>query len=298
MVDRTEALLKSLEAQATASLSAADDSEVAQVFELVFNLLSQMKTEYDSADEANKADIAARAADLRKAINELATDTGTSIKDIRKTLGILVKWREGQDARTTDNDLGDAVERIDGIDSEIQGIQATIKTWKLKHGEDGDMGPMPDHEWDGTKLRFERPDGTWGEWVDLKGEHSGGGFTMFGGAGMGGVRTIRAGSSNVHVGSGDGDVVITVDTPVAALTHLITEQLVGVQSGNDVLLDFSGLTHVPNSILFVSRQGQIQVPASSAPADGSSAVNINGTTNARVYNADAASEIFLIGYGY
>ncbi|MFT3664635.1 phage portal protein [Piscinibacter sp.] len=39
-------------------------------------------------------------------------------------------------------------------------------------GEPGEMGPMPKHQWDGTRLRFEQgPDGRpWGPWVDLKGE--------------------------------------------------------------------------------------------------------------------------------
>lgn len=36
-------------------------------------------------------------------------------------------------------------------------------------GARGEIGPMPEHEWDGTNLRFEEPDG-WGEWVNLKGE--------------------------------------------------------------------------------------------------------------------------------
>ena len=36
-------------------------------------------------------------------------------------------------------------------------------------GADGEVGPMPRHEWDGTKLRFEQADGTWGEWVNLRG---------------------------------------------------------------------------------------------------------------------------------
>lgn len=36
-------------------------------------------------------------------------------------------------------------------------------------GEKGDTGPMPDHEWQGTKLRFEKPGGGWGELVDLRG---------------------------------------------------------------------------------------------------------------------------------
>ena len=31
-------------------------------------------------------------------------------------------------------------------------------------------GPAPNHEWDGTRLRFELADGSFGDWVDLKGE--------------------------------------------------------------------------------------------------------------------------------
>ena len=41
-----------------------------------------------------------------------------------------------------------------------------------KQGDKGDIGPegpSPDFEWDGTKIRFKKPDGTWGVWVDLKG---------------------------------------------------------------------------------------------------------------------------------
>jgi PKD repeat protein len=36
-------------------------------------------------------------------------------------------------------------------------------------GPEGQMGPMPDHQWDGTRLRFEEPDGQWGKYVDLQG---------------------------------------------------------------------------------------------------------------------------------
>lgn len=40
------------------------------------------------------------------------------------------------------------------------------------HGKDGDrgpIGPMPEHEWIGTNLRFQEPSGEWGEFVDLEG---------------------------------------------------------------------------------------------------------------------------------
>jgi hypothetical protein len=53
-------------------------------------------------------------------------------------------------------------------------------------GDPGPIGPMPRHEWNGTRLRFEIDVGEWGEWVDLrgpKGEFSGFRLPTFGGGG-------------------------------------------------------------------------------------------------------------------
>jgi hypothetical protein len=36
-------------------------------------------------------------------------------------------------------------------------------------GGQGEKGDKPDHQWRGTELRFEKPDGAWGKWVDLQG---------------------------------------------------------------------------------------------------------------------------------
>ena len=33
----------------------------------------------------------------------------------------------------------------------------------------GEIGPMPRHQWRGTRLRFEMAPGEWGKWVDLEG---------------------------------------------------------------------------------------------------------------------------------
>jgi hypothetical protein len=35
-------------------------------------------------------------------------------------------------------------------------------------GEQGAAGPSPQHAWDGTRLRFQNPDGAWGDYVDLR----------------------------------------------------------------------------------------------------------------------------------
>lgn len=37
-------------------------------------------------------------------------------------------------------------------------------------GEKGDKGDPPSHQWSGTQLRFENPDGSWGTYTDLKGQ--------------------------------------------------------------------------------------------------------------------------------
>lgn len=50
-----------------------------------------------------------------------------------------------------------------------------------ERGEQGPKGDTPDHEWIGTALRFEKPDGTWGETVDLRGPKGSKGATRSGG---------------------------------------------------------------------------------------------------------------------
>lgn len=39
-----------------------------------------------------------------------------------------------------------------------------------QQGPQGDVGPAPEHEWRGTELRFQHSDGSWGKYVDLKGD--------------------------------------------------------------------------------------------------------------------------------
>lgn len=58
-------------------------------------------------------------------------------------------------------------------------------------GDRGEIGPAPEHEWSGSKLRFQKPDGKWGKYVDLKGpQGSGGGGTIVVGAGDSGGGSV------------------------------------------------------------------------------------------------------------
>lgn len=51
----------------------------------------------------------------------------------------------------------------------IESARASSEVVAAKDGDRGPKGDKPDHEWSGTALRFEKPDGSWGESVDLRG---------------------------------------------------------------------------------------------------------------------------------
>lgn len=59
------------------------------------------------------------------------------------------------------DELKDKLDIRDGIDG---------KDGKDGIGIKGEKGDKPDHKWVGTKLSFEKPNGEWGDLVDLKGK--------------------------------------------------------------------------------------------------------------------------------
>lgn len=94
--------------------------------------------------------------DLRARFDKLAREPGPPGKD----------GRDGADGR-------DGKKGRDGKDG-ATGAQGAAgpqgeRGPRGPKGERGERGPMPDHEWQGTKLRFEKPGGGWGEFVELRG---------------------------------------------------------------------------------------------------------------------------------
>ncbi|OQA32892.1 MAG: hypothetical protein BWY57_01619 [Betaproteobacteria bacterium ADurb.Bin341] len=63
-----------------------------------------------------------------------------------------------------------AIENARRQEAERAAFLAAAKGEQGKDGQDGEKGDKPKHEWKGTALRFENPDGTWGKLVDLKGD--------------------------------------------------------------------------------------------------------------------------------
>lgn len=92
-----------------------------------------------------------------------------------------------------------------------------------KRGKRGRTGPIPKHEWNGTLIRFENPDGSWGDWRNLQGSAgvNDGGFGGGGGGPGGGLERVRGtnfdmeGVSKIFFGGnlqvtriGDGSILV------------------------------------------------------------------------------------------
>lgn len=59
----------------------------------------------------------------------------------------------------------------DGLYIRFQTQAGTWGEWIRMRGEQGLTGPMPAHQWDGSRLQFQQADGGWGPSVELQGVH-------------------------------------------------------------------------------------------------------------------------------
>ena len=77
--------------------------------------------------------------------------------------------KDGEDGKDADEErvIASVLEQIpiprNGIDADESVIVASVLE-QIREPVDGEM---PDHEWNGTFLRFQKPDEEWGEWVNL-----------------------------------------------------------------------------------------------------------------------------------
>lgn len=94
----------------------------------------------------------------------------------------LERPRDGKDGKDADpaaikllvdEAIADMPKARDGKDADPSLIRSeverAIRSIVVRDGADGEIGPMPKHEWQGTQLRFEQAPGVWGKWTDLQG---------------------------------------------------------------------------------------------------------------------------------
>ena len=113
---------------------------------------------------------------------------GTDGKDGRDG----VDGKDGRDG-TDGKDGRDGIDGKDGRDG-IDGKDG-------RDGIDGKDGQAPDHQWDGTKLRFKNPNGKWGKFTNLKGDKGSDGGTVVvrtGGGSGGSLGNLLPGTGNVE----------------------------------------------------------------------------------------------------
>lgn len=91
-------------------------------------------------------------------------------------------------------------------------------------GEKGEKGDVPKHEWFGTKLRFELPDGKWGEYTDLQGNGSGGSSSAIWGTG-------NIGIYNASTLVGDASSINFTGSGISSITKVGTQITVNVSGG-------------------------------------------------------------------
>lgn len=104
-----------------------------------------------------------------------------------------------------------------------------------------------------------------------------------------------AGAGVVVERVGDGNAIVTIAGGGSGAS-IATEKVTAVESGANVTIDLTQLSHTLKTLQFVTRNGQVQPPVASAPVDGSSGYSVTGTV-VTVYNADP-TETYLICYGY
>lgn len=123
---------------------------------------------------------------VRRLISAATSDAKKDDKKIRKLVDGLLEWKTEQEKSTTGDDATTALEIAEENTAALRKIRISLKKLKREPGPRGRRGPAPDHEWEGTSLRFKNPDDTWGEWVDLQGMPGVGGGGFGGGpAGIG-----------------------------------------------------------------------------------------------------------------
>jgi len=105
--------------------------------------------------------------------------TPTTAELIRLIAPLIPKAVPGKEGKTpTKKELLALIEPL------IPDMPIAVKGDPGKPGKPGQSGRIPKHEWRGTFIRFEQPDGEMGEWVNLQGSPAE--SIEYGGPGMGG----------------------------------------------------------------------------------------------------------------
>lgn len=184
------------------NISKKREDEIAEIIKAVLLSIDKSNSKLDKKGEEILGVI-------KDVYDEVNTNVKNKVKPILERLEYLEKTYKRKIENSVFETRGDLLFQIDLINRKIATVKEYLDRLRLEKGDKGDTGSKgdkPKHQWDGTKIRFENSDGSWGQWVDLKG--SGGGFSFFGGSSPGIERiksngsVVKNGATEIDFGSG------------------------------------------------------------------------------------------------
>ncbi len=138
-----------------------------KMVKFLWNLLSEID---DLVQQTPQAMVDKRLKEVDEILKKLKANppkdgkTPTRSELLTLIMPLIPKPTPGKDGKTpTKRELLDLIEPL------IPEMPLAIPGPQGKQGKTGESGSIPDHEWSGTRIRFQKPDGEWGEWVNLQG---------------------------------------------------------------------------------------------------------------------------------
>lgn len=146
-------------------------------------------------------------------------------------------------------------------------------------GDKGDTGDVPKHEWKGTSLRFELPNGKWGKFVDLEGR-AGLGSRFLGGAS--GIQTVTCTDGSMII-TQDGqniDITVSQDSPASNIVKQVRNE--------------TGSTLLKGTVVYINGASgnKATVTKAIATGDATSAQTLGMITNDIITNQNGYVTVF------
>lgn len=224
---------KFLDILKTVDRDTATPDDVATALHAVFNFIMEQHAAALEATREVQGD--ARRDDdnlfdkVRRVIAAAVIEYRDEDRKIKKLVDALYEWRANEQERTTDDDIATALDAGEQNAQAIRKVRIALKNLKREPGPRGKRGRAPEHEWEGSSIRFKQPNDEWGEWVDLRGP---GGGSIFGGGpsgrdlfgittnGTSGPATLsQGGILNIPQYTGGSGSTLTTADPTAGIVN-------------------------------------------------------------------------------
>lgn len=218
-----------------------------------------------------------------------------AVSELKKIAATMKKGNPGNDGKTIRGPRGPAGKSIRGLEGKQGKTGIGEKGEKGDNGKDGNeiqtkdilkklnkaQGGLKIATISGLEAYLDNLKRSIREKVRGEGRKHGGGMTLAAGANI----TLTRNQNGTW----------TVASTASGGSNIATEKVNAIQSGSNVTIDLTQLAHTSAGVLFVSRNGQLQLPNGNAGLPGSS-YSQSGTV-VTVYNADAGED-YLIQYLY